>query len=168
MEIRNQVKEILQQSTWLVLVFCFLLLGGCQKNDLIEIEEEREIVYTEYNCPVVGITGSEDRLSDSDSKWKLVLGKHHPFMENPPIPIDYSCEDIIYHFRSDEILVISHDHDGIKAGEYPFTDSGPGGLRRVYVPEALLLMGLQFYNKGSMIAMSSSAFGMALYFVRIE
>jgi len=157
-----------KESILLILVLTMSFLGGCQKNDLIEIEEEWEVVYTEYNCPVVGITGSENRLSDSDSKWKLVQRKHHPFMAEPPIPIDYSCEDIIYHFRSDEILVISHDHDGIKAGEYPFHDSGPGGLRRVHFSGSLLLWGLQFYNKGSMIAMSSSAFGMALYFVRIE
>lgn len=168
MEIKKHTKKLLHRCTWLTLVFCFLLLGGCKKNDPIEIEDEQEILYSEYNCPVVGITGSENRLSDSDSKWKLVQRGHHPFMEDPPIPIDYSCEDIIYHFRSDGIMVISHDHDGLKAGEYPFTDSGTGGLRCVHVPEALLLMGLQFYNKGSMIAMSSSVFGMALYFVRIE
>ena len=157
-----------KKFTWLVLVLTLSLLGGCKKNDLIE--EEREILYTEYNCPVVAITGGEHRLSDS--KWKLVQRWERPVMEEPPMTIDYSCEDIIWHFRSDGIMTVSHDHDNLNAGEYSFHDSGPGGLRRLHIQHegsSVGLWGLQFYNEGSMIGLGSgSPNGPGLYFVRIE
>lgn len=56
-------------------------------------------------CEVVPVAGDD---MDITGKWKLVSVEAHSWSEEP-LKENYSCNNIIYHFREDGILSISRD-----------------------------------------------------------
>ncbi|MFC4872722.1 hypothetical protein [Negadavirga shengliensis] len=56
-------------------------------------------------CEVEPVAGDDN---DVTGTWKLVIGEH-VFDPAAPRMEDYSCDNIIYHFRDDGLLSISSD-----------------------------------------------------------
>ncbi|MBK7480595.1 MAG: hypothetical protein IPI69_13350 [Bacteroidales bacterium] len=87
----------------LVLLGLIIMPGGCKTD--------------EQGCHVKTIKGPEN---DITGKWKLIKGQ--TVFYNPQT-IDYSCDNIIYHFESDGRLKIDSDIDdiiGFDSGEYTY------------------------------------------------
>ncbi len=109
---------------WLALVaFPSLILAGCGEDNNPE----------NLRCRVRAVAGPED---DVVGKWKLVRVRQAYFTREPEVT-DYSCDDIVYHFRSDGSLVVNNSvtEAAHHAGDYnyefiwdPF-DSGASSFR---------------------------------------
>ena len=97
-------------SLWIVWISVLAFSGGCEKKEINE---------NDLQCPVTAKEGSDDDIID---KWKLVKVNIIKLAEEIRME-DYSCDDIIYHFREDRSLLISGVEDGMPVrqnGEYPF------------------------------------------------
>lgn len=109
------MKQKIETKPWLWSLFLLsLLLFGfsCNDNDS-ECTVNEEIA--NLNCPVSPVCGKKD---DIVGKWKLVKAQSKRSVE--PAKIDYSCEEIIYEFRTDKKLVISSNVDGQFEGEHEY------------------------------------------------
>ncbi|TCO07121.1 hypothetical protein [Natronoflexus pectinivorans] len=112
--INHQYRIISKQAYPLLvtIALCFLLIGGCQKND---------IATDSLKCPVDSVIGSDD---DIVGKWKLVKGEVFSSTSRELRTEDYSCNNIIYHFYPDgRLMIISdiEDHIGIIDDEYSYS-----------------------------------------------
>ncbi|MCL6260907.1 hypothetical protein M3O96_17520 [Aquiflexum sp. TKW24L] len=89
------------------MVLLFPFFGGCQ---------EREDPDGELKCQVDAVTGPED---DVVGKWKMVWERGAFFNRDT---IDYSCNNIIYHFRPDGFLEVRSDVEeaGLPQGDYNY------------------------------------------------
>lgn len=89
------------------LVLCFCAFVGCAEEDA-EPELGRA-------CPVDAVEGSEDGIV---GKWKMVWMRRGFSIDT----VDFSCDNVIYHFRPDGILEVSSDVEGIGyvAGDYNY------------------------------------------------
>jgi hypothetical protein len=90
-----------------------IIILGCKKTDFVKLD---------LTCPITARKGDD---SEVIGKWKLVKGET-VFMSKSTE--DYSCNEIIYHFRSDGSLIITANIDkfiGNTSGtyQYKFTDS---------------------------------------------
>lgn len=97
---------------WPLLLLSLLFGISCSDNDS-ECMVKNEIA--DLKCPVSPICGKKD---DIVGKWKLVKAQSKRPIE--PSKIDYSCEEIIYEFRTDKILVISSNIDRHFDGEHEY------------------------------------------------
>lgn len=101
----------------LILPLCTVLLGaGCQKKD--------------EKCTINAINGPEDNII---GKWKLVKGEEVFYN---PRTVDYSCNNVIYQFKTDGVLIITSDIVdiiGFGTGKYSYefilTDKGSHTLK---------------------------------------
>ena len=95
---------------WMILVVILSLSGGCEK------EEKNK---NQLQCTVTVKKGADD---DIIGKWKLVKARIIKLAHDISTE-DYSCNDIIYHFKADGSLIISGVDDGMpvmRNGEYAF------------------------------------------------
>lgn len=95
------------------LILC-LLIGGlfnfsCEKNGLNEYG---------LKCDIEPINGSD---KDIIGKWRKVKSEY-TFTPTKTDPIDYSCDNIIYHFKSDSEVEITSDisTEGRVPGSYSY------------------------------------------------
>lgn len=146
---------------WIQLVTVPAFAGGCEKKEINE---------NELKCPVTIQEGSDD---DVMGKWKLVKTDITRLAEEIRTE-DYSCDDIIYHFREDSSLLISGVEDGIPVrqnGEYPF-ELIDSVLYEHMNYDHTLKIGSQKIACGiednAMILDASPLDGDTLYFVRVE
>lgn len=175
----------------LSLIFASVFFS-CAKKEIKEIVIE-EILYSEYDCPVLGVTGLENSIV---GEWKLVKYEDFDGLTHEKIKsIDYSCDDITYHFRSDGKLDISKsfegrlnnnsNHDDFKAGQYTYNYYPPnkGSSATAGVPIGLnitpivpgkpfspaQLWGPHILDRGSTLTLVHlGRFGPHLYFIRIQ
>lgn len=100
----------------------FLVLGSCEKNT-IDPFPVKEVLIDEFNCPSVAYTGVDTSII---GKWKLMQWNTlHPVSGAIVTFHDYSCEEIVYEFRSDKTLIITGDHQEVKSGSLTYSGGGP-------------------------------------------
>jgi len=90
---------------------CALTFQTCKK------AEPSEEAVTAYRCSVNSVAGHQN---DVLGKWKLL--SYRTVFYNPDTT-DYSCDDIIYEFKSDGRLTVTSTVDephGYAAGDYAF------------------------------------------------
>jgi hypothetical protein len=101
MKIRNMKLLII---FLLLLPLCMAILGaGCEKD--------------EQECSTVAVNGNKDDIA---GKWKLIKGEEVYYN---PRTVNYSCNNVIYHFQSDDILIITSDIGdiiGFEHGQYSY------------------------------------------------
>ncbi|HLW50226.1 MAG TPA: hypothetical protein VKZ78_04580 [Sphingobacteriaceae bacterium] len=155
---------------WVILVMVLPMLGACQK---------QEINDDELKCPVTAIEGPDDNIL---GKWKLVKTRTSAF--NPPSKIedqrsrieDYSCNNIIYHFKEDGLLIVSGTYEGVFGftnGEYSFVFSNTPSSDGMEDKFKLTLKIEQrdvpcSINNNNMIIDYAPGDGHTHYFVRVE
>jgi len=84
---------------------------------LISCKENTTHIDMDLKCPTVAREGSNTQLV---GKWKLVQGKT---VFNFPRTFDYSCNEVIYDFRLNGILIVSADIKesiGASPGEHTY------------------------------------------------
>ncbi len=101
-----KTKKIKLLSIFLfMLPFCVVLfVVGCEEDD-------------DEKCSTIAINGPED---DITGKWKLINGEEIFFN---PRTVDYSCNNVVYHFQTDSILTITSDIVdiiGFAPGQYSY------------------------------------------------
>ena len=142
-------------------IFIFLLtIVSCRKD---EIPEQN------LKCPVVAVNGADDNIL---GKWKLVNAN---IVFSNPRTEDYSCDEIIYDFRADGILVVSSGASGDSVGHqqgqytYAFTaDRLFEGIEESYtlsINETKIASGIK---NNKLVLNDSPLDGPILYFVRIQ
>lgn len=146
---------------WMLLITILVLTGGCEKKEINE---------NELKCPVTAKEGSDD---DIIGKWKLVKVNIIKLAEEIRTE-DYSCDDIIYHFREDRSLLISGVEDGMPVrqnGEYPFELMDSVLYEHMNYDHTLKIDSLKTacgIEDNAMILDASPLDGNTLYFVRVE
>jgi len=152
-------KLILQSFNWLmslilVLLGIIILSGGCKTDEL--------------GCPVSAINGPEN---DITGKWKLTKGQ--TVFYNPQT-IDYSCNNIIYHFQSDGRLKIDSDRDdiiGLDSGEYKYEYSMSVLYENIKENSTLKINDIQMpcsISRHDLIINDSPLDGPILHLVRVQ
>ena len=102
----------------LSLVAGLLFFNGCEKWAPMDPDIIKEGLFSKLNCPTRSIEGSNQSIL---GKWKLVEGwsGYWPNTENWTIE-DYSCSNVIYHFKEDEILEITSNHEAILSAQHKY------------------------------------------------
>ncbi|SIS50540.1 hypothetical protein [Belliella pelovolcani] len=102
-------KKIQSVRAWGVglLFLVLIMMASCQEDAAPD---------DELRCQVEAIDGSEDEVV---GKWKLIKAE---ILFGNPRNEDYSCDNIIYHYRNDGILRITNNTSDIShgSGEYPY------------------------------------------------
>lgn len=138
-------------------IFFLLLLfvgAGCKEND--------------DKCNTVAVKGAEDSVI---GKWKQVKGES--VFRNPLI-VDYSCNEIIYHFKSDGTLTITSDIDnpiGYNSGNYTYVFSLNSMYENMEENHTLKIGDSSWgcsISESSMILNDAPLDGPILNFIRIE
>jgi hypothetical protein len=80
----------------LLLIFILVILLSCKKNEVVDIDMD-------LKCPTVARVGSN---TQAEGKWKLLQGST-VFYDTRTV--DYSCNEVIYDFRSNGIVIITSD-----------------------------------------------------------
>jgi hypothetical protein len=139
---------------WIAIIFMFMGIS-CHKS-------------TVKNCQPVSINGSQ---TDIKGDWKQVQGKTVFFN---PKTIDYSCDNIIYHFRMNDSLIIESDvisPIGYESGNYGYQFT-LGSLYNDPAKKYTLKIGNSNWacgiSGGDLVLDSSPLDGPILYLVRIK
>lgn len=142
-----------------ILIILFMIIA-CKKDDNME---------ENLRCPIEALDGANDNVV---GKWKLAKAK--VVFQNPRTE-DYSCDEIIYDFRADGILVISggasSDSIGYPEGQYTYAFTADKLFEWVEesytlsIDETKIASGI---NNNQLILNSSPLDGPILYFVRIQ
>jgi len=149
---------------WTMLIMIVSLLGACQKE---------KINNDDLKCPVTAVEGPDDKII---GKWKLVKTRTSGFTQPSRIE-DYSCGNIIYHFKQDGSLVVSGVQEGVLSrfenGEYSFVFSAAPiseGMEEKF--KFTLEIGLGdipcYINDNNMAINYLPRDGNGYYFVRVE
>jgi|GEM_PF-1369252 len=138
-----------------VLIFIFL---SCKKTEIVKMD---------LKCPVVAVKGSDTNVI---GKWKLVKGVT-VFADRRTE--DYSCNEVIYTFKTNETLTISSDTKdliSLSPGEYsynfplsPFYED----VKESYTMQINQSELACTISNGVMVLDGSSLDGPIQYFVRI-
>src|SRR5690625_1434210 len=146
---------------WMLLITILVLTGGCEKKEINE---------NELQCPVTIQEGSDD---DIMGKWKLIKADITRLAEEIRTE-DYSCDDIIYHFREDRSLLISGVEDGMPVqqnGEYSYELIDSILYEHMDYDYTLKIDSQKIacgMEDNAMILDASPLDGNTLYFVRVE
>lgn len=107
------------------LIMGILSLTGCKKQEIGDFEIIKVGHFGKLDCHHESVKGANNSIV---GKWKLV--EHTIILGNMQQPEngsvhDYSCSNIIYHFKEDETLTVSSDHIDFPSGqsEYQFSSS---------------------------------------------
>lgn len=96
-----------------VLILFLFLVGffsfSCERNDLNKYG---------LKCDVKPVNGSNE---DITGKWRKIKSEY-TFTPTKMDPIDYSCDNVIYHFKSDGVVEITSDIfiEGPDPGSYAY------------------------------------------------
>lgn len=158
MNIFHNPKMNIMRTQFLRLVMSILLLlfvgTGCKEN--------------EQKCTTVAVEGPED---DVVGKWKQVKGK--TVFDKSQI-VDYSCNNIIYNFKSDGSLSINSDIDnpiGYNSGEYIYEFSQHSLYENIDENYTLKIDNSNWacsISGSNMVLNNAPLDGPILYFVRIK
>lgn len=80
----------------LPLIFILIILSSCKKNEVVNIDMD-------LKCPTVARVGSD---TEAIGKWKLLQGSSVFY---DPRTVDYSCNEVVYDFRSNGLVRITSD-----------------------------------------------------------
>lgn len=115
----------MRKALVLSLVVGLLSLNGCEKHETGDFEIIKVGHFGKLDCSSKSIKGANNSIV---GKWKLV--EHTIILGNMQQPengsvYDYSCSNIIYHFKEDRTLTVSSDHIDFPSGqcEYQFSSS---------------------------------------------
>lgn len=134
-------------------------LAACKKEDRLDESPK---------CPVSAVNGANDNVI---GKWKLIKAK--VVFKNQETE-DYSCDDIIYDFQDDGVLLISGSSDkaiGYQEGQYMYeftTERLFEGLEEGYtisINNRKIATGIK---NNQLVLNDSPLDGPILYFVRVE
>lgn len=100
---------IIRKGIFALMFLSLILIGACQEDALPQ---------GELKCPLEAVDGQED---DVVGKWKMVWRREINFSTGIDTT-DYSCNNIIYHFKPDGILEVISDVEeaGHSKGEYNY------------------------------------------------
>lgn len=105
---KRQTTLHFNQLLWIPLIMVLPFFSACKKDDHLD---------EALRCPVEAVNGANDNIT---GKWKLVKAKA---VFRDPRTEDYSCNDIVYDFRADGMLVISgttKNPIGYDEGQYAY------------------------------------------------
>lgn len=111
----------------LPLVFILVISLSCKKNEVVDINMD-------LRCPTVARVGSNTQVV---GKWKLLKGST-VFYDTKTV--DYSCNEVIYDFRSNGIVIITSDIQEL-------IGSNPGEHSYEFTPKPLFEGGNNFTIK---------------------
>jgi|SRR5690606_13581353 len=123
---------------------------------------------TDLECTVTGVKGNDRQIK---GKWKLVKGS--TVFYNPRT-VDYSCDEVIYNFKSNGTLVITSDTEdliSLPSGEYPYILTRSPIYEGIGKPYTVKINSLDIacsISNGIMILDNSRVDAPILEFVRIE
>lgn len=145
---------------WAILIMILPMLGACQK---------QEVNNDELKCPVTAKEGPDDNII---GKWKFVKTRTAA-LAAPSKTYDYSCNNVIFHFKEDGLLVISGVSEGIRSfgnGEYSFEFKDVPfftGMDGTYTITIGYISGACSIQENKMIIDRSPLDGDRQYFVRV-
>ena len=165
---------MMNKVTILSLFVGMLILNGCKKAEIALINEIKYSSYKDMrlDCPVESINGSKKSIV---GKWKLVREYGGLRMEGP-LNEDYSCNMIVYHFRSNGKVEINSDIEYYNSGVHPYAlNTSPPDDKYFYERFGLSWMGYSsetpcdIIDNGRVLVLNSTYLdGTIRFFVRIK
>lgn len=117
---------------------CCIFIYSC-KDDEKDCSIGKE--FTGTNCKVTPVCG---KANDIIGKWKLVKTKEAYSLKNGFN--DYSCDEVIYEFRTDNKLVVTSNIEEQLNGEYKFNYKGINDCPTCLPAENLQIDGLSLWG----------------------
>jgi hypothetical protein len=159
-------------KTIIVFIPLFIIVIGCNESDknnkLSGIDTSKELQNYDLACKISAVSGSKDNIVGD---WKLSIGKTVFFK---PQIVDYSCLNIIYHFKTNDTLIIESSAEnpiGNRAGIYIYHLTLENLYNNVEEKYTLKIGNLNWacgISSENMILNDTPLDGPILYFVRMK